>query len=328
MAFPQIVAITCAESTDSVSTGIIDVPAGNFGDLLLAFINPASGSGRTITVPEGWTLIREYWRNEGATNGTERYRVVIGRTASTDASDTVEYSISGGTSRYVSQCYRISDWHGDVATGVEFSVRDDSAVAVAYATAPWGVDQNLWISGFMFGRTDQTFTDGADPSWSSPQVCRNLPDSSNAHLGVLTAHKGVETNVLGTYHIDDFYTLDGSVSYRNHFNVAIRPGDSGSIEEDLGIKIEGIKEPNEANALVTGVTNARVKVWVGTNDSDWEDEIRSNQAIENGTLEVPVSPEEGFTLNDTVTVEVMWTVGTERKLFIKETTVVDLGSGT
>ena len=327
MAFPQIVAITCAESTDSVSTGIIDVPAGNFGDLLLAFINPASGPGHTITVPEGWTLIREYWRNEGATNGTERYRVVIGRTASTDASDTVEYSISGGTSRYVSQCYRISDWHGDVATGVEFSVRDDSAVAVAYATAPWGVDQNLWISGFMFGRTEQTFTDGADPSWSSPQVCRNLPDSSTSHLGALTAHKGVETDVLDTHTRNDFYTLSGSISYENHFNMVIRPGDSGSIEEDLGIRVTDIKEPNEADTLVTGVTNARVKVWIGTDDSGEEDDISSNQVIENGVLEVNVSDVE-FALNDTVTVEVMWTVGTERKLFIKETTVVDLEGGT
>ena len=94
-----------------------------------------------------------------------------------------------------------------------------------------------------------------------------------------------------------------------------------------GIRITDIKEPNEADTLVTGVTNARVKVWIGTNDSDWEDEIRSNLVIEDGVLEVTVSPEEGFTLNDTVTVEVMWTVGTERKLFITETTVVDLEGG-
>ena len=99
-------------------------------------------------------------------------------------------------------------------------------------------------------------------------------------------------------------------------------------EENLGLRITDIKEPNEADALVTGVTNARVKVWIGTNDSDWEDDISSNRVIENGTLEVPVSPEDGFSLNDTVTVEVMWTVGAERKLFITETTVVDLGSGT
>ena len=98
-------------------------------------------------------------------------------------------------------------------------------------------------------------------------------------------------------------------------------------EENLGLRITDIKEPNEANALVTGVTNARVKVWIGTNDSDWEDEIRSNRVIENGTLEVPVFPEDGFSLNDTVTVEVMWTVGTERKLFITETNVVDLEGG-
>ena len=98
-------------------------------------------------------------------------------------------------------------------------------------------------------------------------------------------------------------------------------------EENLGLKIEGIKEPNEANALVTGVTNARVKVWLGSDNTGEEDALRNDQTIGGGHMEVDLDALDGFFLNDTVTVEVMWTVGTERKLFITETTVVDLEGG-
>ena len=106
-------------------------------------------------------------------------------------------------------------------------------------------------------------------------------------------------------------------------------GDSAPFYElvNTGITITGIKEPNEANTEVTGVSTARVKVWHGTDDTGAEDEIYDSRSIENGALEVNFVPEDGFSPNDTVTVEAMWTVGTERKLFITETNVVEIGSG-
>ena len=117
----------------------------------------------------------------------------------------------------------------------------------------------------------------------------------------------------------DFYLAYLSVGT----GVDAAPLPTEATEKNLGLRITDIKEPNIANELVTGVTNARVKVWIGTNDSDWEDDIASNQVIENGVLEVTVSNQE-FALHDTVTMEVMWTVGTERKLFITQTNVMDL----
>jgi hypothetical protein len=91
-----------------------------------------------------------------------------------------------------------------------------------------------------------------------------------------------------------------------------------------GITITGIKEPNVANEEVTGVTNARVKVWEGTDDTGAEGRLLTEVAITNGTLSTGLSgsPE----IDAVVTVEVMWTVGTERKLLITDTTVVDLGA--
>ena len=91
-----------------------------------------------------------------------------------------------------------------------------------------------------------------------------------------------------------------------------------------GITIDEIKEPNEANSLVDGVTNVRVKVWYGSSDTGIEDDLFI-ESITNGTL--TVSAIEGVPLGDPVIVEVMWTVGTERKLFITETTIVDLEGG-
>ena len=98
---------------------------------------------------------------------------------------------------------------------------------------------------------------------------------------------------------------------------------------NAGITITGIKEANEANTLVASVDSPRIKVWSGTDDSGAEDDLlgegETNYPITNGILEVPLST---YFVDDVVTVEVMWTVGTERKLFIKETTVVDLEAGT
>jgi len=92
-----------------------------------------------------------------------------------------------------------------------------------------------------------------------------------------------------------------------------------------GITITDIKEPNEANSLVDGVAYARVKVWYGSDDTSYEDDLFV-EGITNGTL--TISEIEGMALGDPVIVEVMWTVGTERKLFITETNVVDLEGGT
>jgi hypothetical protein len=92
----------------------------------------------------------------------------------------------------------------------------------------------------------------------------------------------------------------------------------------LGITITGIKEPNEADTLVASVTTARVKVWYGSDDTGAEDELHVNQTITNGALEVELTD---GTVDAAAIVEVMWTVGTERKLFITDTTVVDIGSG-
>ena len=148
---------------------------------------------------------------------------------------------------------------------------------------------------------------------------------------------------LRAYWAERFEDVGGTIYYKdesgNGYDLTLL---SGATEDTVtvgptvdappsstGIIITGIKEPNEANTLVASVASPRIKVWSGTDDSGAENILFDNEdaiyPITNGELEVPLP---AYAVDDVVTVEVMWTVGTERKLFIKETTVVDLGSGT
>ena len=91
---------------------------------------------------------------------------------------------------------------------------------------------------------------------------------------------------------------------------------------DPGVTVTGIKEPNEANTEVTGVSNARVKVWYGTDDTGAEDELRLNQTITNGAMTVDLT---GGTVDAAVVVTVDWDAGGgETKFFRYQTTVIDL----
>ena len=111
---------------------------------------------------------------------------------------------------------------------------------------------------------------------------------------------------------------DSAFSFNGGYIVAF----PGSAIPTAGITITDIKEPNEPNTPVDGVTNARVKVWFG-NDAGEEDRLYNNENITNGTLTID---EVDGGVGDTVLVEVMWTVGSERKLFITETTLIEGGS--
>ena len=89
-----------------------------------------------------------------------------------------------------------------------------------------------------------------------------------------------------------------------------------------GITITDIKEPNEADSLVDGVTNARVKVWFGSDDAGEEDELHLNQTITNGSLTTEL---DGEMIDADVVVTVDWDAGGgEHKFFRHQTTVIDL----
>ena len=133
--------------------------------------------------------------------------------------------------------------------------------------------------------------------------------------GYATAYDSGNGLTATDYDVTVFSSTGSSTGFNGGYIVAF-PGSTA------GITITEIKEPNEANILVDGVTNARVKVWFG-NDAGEEDRLYNNENITNGTLTID---EVDGGVGDTVLVEVMWTVGSERKLFITETTLIEGGS--
>jgi len=91
-----------------------------------------------------------------------------------------------------------------------------------------------------------------------------------------------------------------------------------------GITITGIKEPNESDTLVTGVTNAVVKAWYGSPPSDTgaEDELLTAQSISEGSM----TPELGLaSVGNDVILVVKWDAGSgETKFFRTTGTIIDL----
>jgi hypothetical protein len=61
------------------------------------------------------------------------------------------------------------------------------------------------------------------------------------------------------------------------------PGPSPAVAPK--VRVEGIKAPNKPDALVTGITTARVKLWVNKADVGAEDDVLYNQSITAGVLE-------------------------------------------
>jgi len=315
MAFPSVRSSTThftTEAEGNINTHAIPMPATvSAGDLLLVFpLREGSESG-SFNTPTGWTKLFD--------DSTFRQNYAFAKVAGGDESGTtVDFVISGGlSSRTIAIILAIQDWHGTIGDGIDWQLAG-STVDPPSLTTTWGAADNLWIAANVSGSTDWTYN--ADPNPTS-------------YSGLISVQSGVATNLTTRY--------SAAVAFRSLNAATEDPGafatsGVGSPQETVsvtfairpntatGITITGIKEPNEADTLVTGVTNARVKVWYGSDDTGEEDELHTNQTITNGSLTTDLA---GGTVDGAAVVEVLWIDGTERKLFITDTTVVDLGSG-
>lgn len=94
-----------------------------------------------------------------------------------------------------------------------------------------------------------------------------------------------------------------------------------------GIVITDIKEPNESDALVgsggTSVTNARVRVWVGSDDTAAAKYELTDETITDGEMTLTLNTNE--TINDPVIASVDWDAGSgETKYFRTTGNIIDL----
>jgi hypothetical protein len=307
MAYPQIESTATTVNVASVNHNI-NLPSGiQEGDLLII----VTGAVVAFTIT-GWTRY-------AFDSGTGLF--VYTRTAGTSEGSTVATSTLASSRRLAAIAYRISGWHGfEIAT--QGRIELDSTPALNPA---WSAEDTLWLLPALGHQTDWSFSE-APSGWSG--FIHLFSDSTGGNTGFSVVQNACcyKEGPSGNYAGGDKYSIsDPNLVYTTsldyYYTIGIKGTEAAS---NNGVRITGIKEPNVANQEVTDVSNARVKVWYGSDDTGEEDELFTAQSITNGTLEVQSV---GGTIDGAATVEVMWTVGTERKLFIAETTVVDLGSG-
>jgi len=92
-----------------------------------------------------------------------------------------------------------------------------------------------------------------------------------------------------------------------------------------GIVITGIKEPNEVDTVVNGISSARARVWVGNDDTVAADYTLGSQTITDGAMTLTLNTSE--TISDPFIASVDWDAGGgETKYFRTTGTIVDLDS--
>jgi hypothetical protein len=212
-----------------------------------------------------------------------------------------------GTVRWALSLFHVTDFAGttgDIVASAALGLDPPSRAA------PSGSNDVIWIAG---------------ATWQSSAVQVSTYPSGYTDTEQLVCSVSLSTKPWTAYGLlantassenPGAFTLDGTGDNPASFTIGVAV--TGAVNPNK-ITITGIKEPNEADTLVDGVTTARVKLWFGSADTGAEDQASENQSITNGTL--TVTGIESGAVDDPVIVEVMWMEGTERKLFITETTL-------
>jgi hypothetical protein len=331
MAYPVVEAFSKYNGVTRATTHSVTLPSGIVaGELLIAFPT-AEGARLNSTNASGWnTALTFTW----APSGTTYRRSVFARIATADANDNLSISTTNGgpDGRLVCVVYRISGWGGNLTNHVKLQYATSTLTFPSLNIT--ASNDALWLPVLM-GLQPEAYGGAAngDSQLTLPtnylnkieQSCNNNWNGSLAGLGypvVITSRRELTATAETPGSYGNVFDATTAAVTATPITVAILPADSAAI---TGITITGIKEPNESDTLVNGVSNARVKVWYGGDDTGAENALFSNQTITNGTMTVDLDG--GGTIDGAAIVEVMWTVGSERKLFITDTTVVDLGSG-
>lgn len=296
------------------------------GELLLAF-PVAEGAILNSQTPTGWTQVLTFTWNP---SGTTYRRSVFARIASGTSDDNLSITTTNGgpDGRLVCVVYRISGWQGNLSEGIKFEYSTSTLTFPELDTAG-SAKSILWLPVLMGLRPeayggasngDSQITLASNYSTKFERAINNNWNGTLSGTGypvVITSRRALNASAEQPGAYGNFEDATTAAVTATPITVAILPEDVGFI----GIRIEDIKEPNQPNQLVTGVENARVKVWYGADDSGEEDDLYVDQAITDGTLEMGLI---SGSLEDEVIVEVMWVVGGERRLFITKTTVIDL----
>jgi len=269
----QIRAIETYDSVDKLTSHDIPIPTNSTGDLLLIFY-PTQATTPPSSPPTGWTELGKIGQDS---NTAPVWIFVYGKvSAGTEgATVTIASGESGGTiTRTAVISVSVQDWLGTLPDGVSLAglkpSLDPPSVSVDDPAA-------LWLTFIGAQSSDYTFVQPS--SYTLEGQVANSDTSLTTRLRVALASRAVSASSENPNAWT--YTGVGTPNNSGVWTVGIQ-----SAAVNASITITDIKEANEADTLVTDVTNAEVKVWYGTEDSGLEDESHAAQSITGGEMTV------------------------------------------
>jgi len=309
MAYPDIEGVLCSEENTNVASATISLPSGATGELLLVVLHHGT---RTATTPDGWALLATF--TEFGTTG--RNMSLYARIADNSEGSSLSVTFSA-TSRYAALAYRISGWGGEISTDIDVAVPTSETDFPALTTG-WAETENLWFacyghaSAFIPG-----FTLNGASDYTNLDLCQNPSPTSTFFYGIAVATGAIAATSESATAAGNIISVTSEPENETLFRIVVRPSTT-----NYGIRLTGIKEPNESDALVTGVSNARARVWLDGIDEGAEDHLADTLSITAGAMDIPVP---GSSLTDTPIVNGDWDAGSgETKYFRTTGTIIDL----
>jgi hypothetical protein len=257
MSFPFLRSTTTAVQNNNQAEQTISVPAGEPGDLLVIFIrNPV---GEPLIAPANLTLLDSSPHDRG------RQYLYAKITDGTEPSS-YTFTIDGNTGRSTLIARRIANhggwdrfhWYLDPEPGIA-----DGAIQPPPLTAPWGVADNLWLTGFSHARTDRTFVDGP-PNYGDLVMVHHPSTNSETRNRSANALRSLaaDTEQPGEF---DQLTDGGTVGVRS-YTMVIGPKPRTKFLEDTFTAPDGTWLANHTPDMGASYTDTGSTVAVSTSN--------------------------------------------------------------
>jgi len=305
MAYPLVQSVQTFVNDTETSSHDVTLPSGiSSGDLLLTFLRVGHTGVTVSSTPTGWTEL------ENTPSGDRESWYLFGRVADETEGATVTYGLTGNK-RLSAITYRVSGWEGTLGNGVA-SVDALGSSSPELATG-WTADDIVWFAAISQTVSDSEYSVTNPTNYGDQVSVSTASSTASDRTSIYTARRALNaaTETPGSW------SFSGTNSRVVTMTVAVRPS-----QNNWGFTITDIKEPNESDTLVTGISNARVLVWLDGDDTVQADEEITNQSITDGdmTVELTVGSD-----SNTPKVYVDWDAGGgETKFFPATPTIIDL----
>jgi len=275
------------------------------------YLDPETRSVRyaitQFNIAQNYTVAGAYVVDTVSANAT----VLFGRSAVNGDTSYIAANFTDTPSRMTIRANGGTDQGVFASTSANSEINDGDVIATGFST-----DRTTWSNSLprlYNSRTTNYFTLSLGTNSGTPDV---------------------------NFNVSVFGSASSTYSKKPIYGAALREGTTAQADMDLllafltdptllttrtGVTITGIKEPNESDTLVTGVSNARAVVWTGDppSDASTANEVLTSQSITDGAMELEFTHTPGELATALIAVD--WDAGGgETKYFRAEATIVDL----